>query len=49
VEERIEYLKIHDVEGKQVDIDLVKVVDKFVDNAKAVSFAFGSQSDGGSP
>ena len=45
VEDKIEYLKVHDVEGKHVDIDLVKVVDKFVDNTTAVGFAFSQGSE----
>jgi hypothetical protein len=45
VEEKIEYLKVHDVEGKHVDIDLVKVVDKYVDNTTAVGFAFSQGSE----
>jgi hypothetical protein len=45
VEDKIEYLKVHDVEGKHVDIDLVKVVDKYVDNTTAVAFAFSQGSE----
>jgi hypothetical protein len=45
VEEKIEYLQVHDVEGKHVDIDLVKVVEKYVDNTTAVGFAFSQGSD----
>jgi hypothetical protein len=45
VEEKIEYLKVHDVEGKHVDIDLVKVVDKFVDNTTKVAFTFSQETE----
>jgi hypothetical protein len=36
---------VHDVNGKHVDIDLVKVVDKYVDNTKAVGFAYSQPDD----
>jgi hypothetical protein len=45
VEEKIVYLKVHDVEGKHVDIDLVKVVDKYVDNTTKVAFAFSQDTE----
>jgi hypothetical protein len=45
VEEKIEYLKVHDVGGNIVDIDLVKVVDKYVDNTTRVAFAFSQDTE----